>query len=151
MPRPCPFSCLFGAGAALNLFNIRHWAQQRVDENERLKRELRAATIASGARIEAVKAGVPTARLDDAVTVALNRLDLSENERLVVLDEAGGRSAMSVEHFFGTVLRRDREWLFEDDNASRGVTSLKDLRTAAQKSAFIRQHDLEAFKALPRD
>lgn len=126
-------------------------------EKERLTAELRAATIASGARRAALNAGVHPDHLDDAAAIASRRLDVVDGTRLMVLDEDGDPSATSVEHYFAHELRTGREWLFEPADASGGraavdgVASLKDLRTTAEKSAFIKRRGLAAFQALPRE
>lgn len=131
-------------------------------ENESLKGKLRQVMIVDRFRAEALKNNAIPERLDDLVETSLKRLDLNDKDAIVVLDKDGDPSAVSFDKWVAETLKKEKPWAFKAPDASGGnagdtraprntgsVKSLKDLKSDADKSAFIKQHGLEAFRALP--
>lgn len=131
-------------------------------ENETLKGKLRQTLIGDRFRAEALKAGAIPERLDDLTETSLKRLDLNDKDAIIVLDKDGDPSAVSFDKWVAETLKKDKPWAFKAPDASGGdagdgraprntgtVKSLKDLKSDAEKSAFIKKNGFAAFKALP--
>jgi hypothetical protein len=135
-------------------------------ERDTLSKQLRSLKMTEGLSKLALKHGVFEDRVDDAVEAALKSADLDDKGNIIILDDDGEPSAKTPDQFFTDVLKTKKAWLFKAPDASGSggdgkrprdassastVKSKKDLKTDADKVAFIKKHGRKAFTDLPAE
>jgi len=92
------------------------------DELTTTKAELRRLKVDDRVKAAALAAGVRAAAVDDALRVTRDVFDLDEKGRVIVLDEDGDPSAVTLDRYFSETLKSAKPWFYEGSGASGSGT-----------------------------
>lgn len=90
------------------------------EKAEQLEAENRKLKLTDRVRAAALKAGVMSDRIDDAMLSLEKRTELGDSGGIVVLDAAGKATTTTLEEFLSGDFKKAKPWLFAGTGASGG-------------------------------
>lgn len=89
-------------------------------ENETLKSKVRRVLLDDQVRKEAVDAGIIGDDIEDVLELTRKHFDLDEKDRVIVLDEDGDPSSVTLKKFFTDVFKKRKPKFYKAPEASGG-------------------------------
>lgn len=89
-----------------------------VSERDKLKQEMETLQLDGVRRAAALKAGVFPDEVDDALALSRKYFELGEGKKVVVLDEDGDPTSMSVEKFYASFFKQKKPRMYQGSGAS---------------------------------